>query len=250
MAGMSQGYYWNGQNYPTIQALTTAQELDAKTKANAQAKAAEQAQFAKNSANAVQARSAATLAQQTGADYSVAPGGDTSWQGGGGGTGSVPASVKGVQAAASDQGVVGQNSDAARNNARADFDYALSKTNVAPISYQPTSDSIHAAQDSAFARAKDRVGLTARASLNALRDAFSSRGLGSTPGYASGPQSVAEGNVIGAGQGKLADVINQQAQEEADQAQSGYDTAYQGQITQRAQDLARMPSLLALLRNY
>ena len=104
---------------------------------------------------------------------------------------------------------------------------------------------IQSAQDIAFARAKDRVAENARASMSALAGEMAGRGIASTPGNASGIQENAEASVLNAGGGELADVISQQASDEAAQAAAGYNTAYQGGITQRGQDITQAGNVLA-----
>jgi hypothetical protein len=99
------------------------------------------------------------------------------------------------------------------------------------------AQAIRSAQDIAFARAKDRVAANARASMTALASEMAARGIASTPGNPSGIQENAAAGVLGAGSGELADVISQQASDEANQQVAGYNTAYQGGIVQRGQDV-------------
>jgi hypothetical protein len=101
----------------------------------------------------------------------------------------------------------------------------------------PTA-AIRSAQDLAYARAKDRVAQNARASVNALASEMAARGVASTPGNPSGIQENATAGVLAAGGGQLADVIAQQAADEAAQQAKNYETAYAGGITQRGQDVS------------
>jgi hypothetical protein len=124
-------------------------------------------------------------------------------------------------------------------------------TASAPNVAFPT-DQIHSAQDLAFARAKDRVGQNARASVDALRSEMTGRGIGSAPGAPSGIEANAEAGVIGAGGGQLADTITQQASDEAAQGVQNAQNQYAGNITQRGQTLnaltTQQASILGLIR--
>lgn len=86
--------------------------------------------------------------------------------------------------------------------------------------------------DAAMLRAKDRVGLTNRASLEGLRSTLGERGL--LGGGVEGRQTEA---IARAGQHEMADVSREAAIKESDQAQRNAELAYQGAITQRGQDI-------------
>jgi hypothetical protein len=90
-----------------------------------------------------------------------------------------------------------------------------------------------AAQSAEFARAKDLAGLTARGALTGLAGAMAGRGT-----VGSGVEGRGQQAVINAGQQQLGEVGRQQAITGAELAQKQAETAYQGGITQRGQDIS------------
>lgn len=89
--------------------------------------------------------------------------------------------------------------------------------------------------DQAFARAKDRIGNSGRAALNALQNAYTGRGLAGSGMEEAGAAGLI-GN-LGAGQAQAAtDVLGQELGLGADLAK----TAYTGGITQRGQDIGAL----------
>lgn len=95
----------------------------------------------------------------------------------------------------------------------------------------PTAQ-INAAQDLAFARAKDRAGQNARAALTALYGEMAGRGIAR-----SGIEGEQAANVIQGSESSLADLLSRQASESAAQQVKGLETQYGGDITQRGQDI-------------
>lgn len=98
------------------------------------------------------------------------------------------------------------------------------------------------ARASSFAKAKELSGQNAQASLSALEGVMADRGLSG---------STVEGNatagILGGARGGINDVIREQLLADlARQAQIA-DQTYQGNITQRGQDLASRQSLLSLM---
>lgn len=90
-----------------------------------------------------------------------------------------------------------------------------------------------AAQAAIFARAKDQAGATARAALTGLQGEMASRGI-----LGSGIEAAGTGEIIGrAGQGVNEVTRDQAIQQAANQARLA-ELGYQGDITQRGQDIA------------
>ena len=99
-----------------------------------------------------------------------------------------------------------------------------------------------AARNAAFARAKGRAGQTARASLDALREIQSSRGLLGGAKEAQGAESV-----IGEAAGGLGEFENEQLMLDLNRAGEIGNRNYAGALTRRGQDIEKRRSLLALL---
>ena len=101
-----------------------------------------------------------------------------------------------------------------------------------------------AARNAAFARAKDRAGQTALASLTALQNVMANRGMSSST-----EEARAMGNSLQGG----ADVINEFSRDELmtdlNRAAQIGDRNYQGAITQRGQDMNAKQSLMALINS-
>lgn len=98
------------------------------------------------------------------------------------------------------------------------------------------------ARAAAFARAKEQAGQTAGASLKALGDVMAERGLsGSTV------ENNATNSLIGQGAGSVDEFTREQLMQDLNRAASLSDQTYQGNITQRGQNLAMVPSLMGLI---
>ncbi len=112
---------------------------------------------------------------------------------------------------------------------------------------QPGAANVQSGQEdharaASFGRAKELSGQNAQASLTALQDVMADRGMSG---------STVEGNatagILGGARGGMNDFIREQLlQDLARQAQIA-DQTYQGNITQRGQDLASRQSLLSLM---
>lgn len=98
------------------------------------------------------------------------------------------------------------------------------------------------ARAAAFAREKDTIGNTTRSALNALSGQMSERGF-----LGSGYENQGVGRIISGGQGQLGDVAREQTIQDLNRAREAGNLRYQGDITQRGQDLQRQQSILALL---
>jgi hypothetical protein len=98
-----------------------------------------------------------------------------------------------------------------------------------------------AAQQSAFARAKDQVGQETSGALTGLRSALGGRGM-----LGSGSEARGTALVANRGQGELGQVSRDQAMESAKLAQQTAETNYQGGITQRGQSLESQQAANAL----
>lgn len=100
-----------------------------------------------------------------------------------------------------------------------------------PVMPPPAADR-SAAESAAYGRARDKVGLETRASLNALNDEMGGRGmLGST--FA----ATGAARVLSAGQHELGDTNRTQAIEALDRAGQVEDRNYSGALSQRSQDI-------------
>ena len=107
----------------------------------------------------------------------------------------------------------------------------------------PTAEQAEAARQAAFARAKDRTGKIARSSLDALQSAISDRGLGAGSTF----EAAQTGRILGGGEAALGEFEREQAILDATEAGRLGDVQFQGDITQRGQDISRQQSLLSLL---
>lgn len=81
------------------------------------------------------------------------------------------------------------------------------------------------ADSAAFARAKDRTGQTARASMNALRDTMGERGI-----QGSGIESKLTGDIIGRAQGQLGDFDREAMIRDFDRSNAMSDAEYQAAV--------------------
>lgn len=91
-----------------------------------------------------------------------------------------------------------------------------------------------AAEAATFGRAKDQEGLNATASLTGLRSALGGRGM-----LGSGLEATGTANVVNSSAGRLSDVTRQQAITKAGQDNQNATTNFQGEISQRGQDIQR-----------
>ncbi|SRR6266542_1757286 len=99
---------------------------------------------------------------------------------------------------------------------------------VNPISMADTT----ASQNAEFSKAKDRVGRVGRASMNALSGEMRARGISG-----SGIEASEIGNRVDQASGALGDVANNQAVDALKRRYQIDDTNYQGDISQRGQDI-------------
>lgn len=99
-----------------------------------------------------------------------------------------------------------------------------------------------AARAAAFARAKDQAGMTANAALEGLRAATTSRGV-------NGSTIEGEGlaRIIGGGAGEVNRYTTDQLMSDLNRTADISDRNYQGDITQRGQDMSQLASLLGLI---
>jgi hypothetical protein len=88
------------------------------------------------------------------------------------------------------------------------------------------------ANAAAFAQAKDSIGLQMRGALTGLAGAMAGRGISG-----SGLEAAGDVGVVNTGQGQLGGVSRDQAVTNANLSNANAVTAYQGGLTQRAQDI-------------
>jgi hypothetical protein len=106
----------------------------------------------------------------------------------------------------------------------------------------PGADPMQSSRDAIFARAKDKAGQLAASSLTALRNSMSANNT-----LGSGIERGETRRVLNDTNQNLGETVREQAVQEVGQRQHEADTQYQGQITQRGQNLqARQASLAAL----
>ena len=99
-----------------------------------------------------------------------------------------------------------------------------------------------AVRGAAFARAKEFAGQNALAALKSIQGLTADRGLmGST--Y----EGNLLGDVVGGAVGQLGDYGREQYIQDVNRAGDIADMQYQGNITQRGQDIARQQAILSLL---
>lgn len=90
------------------------------------------------------------------------------------------------------------------------------------------------ARAAAFARAKEQAGQTAQAALTGLRSAVEDRGL-----MGSSVEAAGVGAAIGGAGGAVNDFTREQLKQDLGRADQLADRNYQGNITQRSQDIAQ-----------
>ena len=102
----------------------------------------------------------------------------------------------------------------------------------------------NAARAAAFARAKDQAALTARASLNALADELTGRGM-----LGSGEDFIRTSGVVNRAAQGVNEFTREQLIQDLNRNAQIADQTYQGNIAQRGQDLGLSPSILGLVGN-
>lgn len=115
-------------------------------------------------------------------------------------------------------------------------------SSVPPVSYPGGGGNEEAARSAAFARAKEQAGQNALAGLRTVQENVADRGL-----MDSSYEANLTGNVISGASGQVNDFTREQLIQDLNRAAQISDTTYQGNITQRGQDLQRQQALLALL---
>ena len=102
-----------------------------------------------------------------------------------------------------------------------------------------------AARAAAFARAKDMAAKIAQSGVTGLRNAMASRGIGG-----SGIEVGGTGEILGNATNQLGNVSQEQLIQDLEQQRHESDISYQGNITQRGQDIqaeqARRAALMGL----
>ena len=98
------------------------------------------------------------------------------------------------------------------------------------------------ARAAAFARAKELAGSNALSGLKSVQDLAANRGM-----TGSSFEAGLAGEALGGGLGILDDYTREQLIQDLNRAANVSDTTYQGNITQRGQDLARQQALFGLL---
>jgi hypothetical protein len=116
-----------------------------------------------------------------------------------------------------------------------------------PAVAAPSEVDTKAAEDAAFARAKDRTADLARSSLMTLRGAASEAGRNVSGGTNPALQA-SEGQLLAKANQPLADLTRQQAIDSTTRAQSVSDRNYAGNIALQGQKTALAPSMLSLLK--
>jgi hypothetical protein len=101
-----------------------------------------------------------------------------------------------------------------------------------------------AARDAAFARAKEKAGQTARASMTTLNNVMSERGM-----TGSSVAAGHSGRIVGGAAGEIGEFLRDQAITEADRAAEVSDMDFMAQVSQRGQEMQRKQALMSLLGN-
>jgi hypothetical protein len=109
------------------------------------------------------------------------------------------------------------------------------------VSMSPGPDET-AARAAAFARAKEQAGATARASLRSLQGVIDERGM-----TGSSTEAAQTGGVLGGAVNTVGDFTREQLMQDLGRAERIADLTYQGNITQRGQDLNKQQALLGLM---
>lgn len=101
-----------------------------------------------------------------------------------------------------------------------------------------------AAVEAEFARSKDKAGQIAKSAITGLSDSMAGRGL-----QGSGIEGEEMAKIINGQAGGLSDLNREQAIQGLQYQTHANDMQYQGDITQRAQNMGLTQSLLGLLRS-
>jgi hypothetical protein len=101
-----------------------------------------------------------------------------------------------------------------------------------------------ASRDAAFARAKEKAGQTARASMATLDDVAAERGL-----MGSSVQAGKAGAIVGGAANDIGEFLRDQAITESDRAADISDMDFMAQVSQRGQEMQRKQALMSLLSN-
>lgn len=254
-AANSPKYYWNGGTYGS------AAERDA-----AIAKYKQQTGGASTGA----LKTAATNTKGSpGTSFDISPTGDISYSGVGSaptaGSGAVSALKSGVGAPATAEA---WNPDI--ENQKANLQYGMeAKTRADEARLQAEAEQRHIgelpaitaatmqpqvthggadpnaeanARAAVFGRAKEQAGQIARSSLDSLSSLMASHGMSG-----SGIEEKLGADVLGGAAGSLGDVTREQQIQDLGRIGQVSDQTYQGDITQRAQNLGLTPSLMALI---
>jgi len=102
-----------------------------------------------------------------------------------------------------------------------------------------------AARAAAFARAKEQAGGTALAAMKGLQDSMASRGLMGSTGR--GLESGGIADIIGSAAGGVNEFSREQLLQDLNRYADISNTRYQGDITQRGQDLDAQRAILGLM---
>jgi len=111
---------------------------------------------------------------------------------------------------------------------------------AAPV--QTPAQAAQAAKDAAFARQKDHIGQTMRASMTALRENLAGRGA-----LDGGLESGGMASLLGQGDDQLSNVVSNQAAFDVAGNNATANRNYQGEIQKRGQDMGMTASMLSLL---
>lgn len=98
------------------------------------------------------------------------------------------------------------------------------------------------ARAAAFSRAKDQAGKIARSSLTAISESMANRGLSG-----SNMQALYDAGAINGAEAPLQELTRDQMMSDFNRAGDVSDMTYQGNITQRGQDLSNRASYMSLL---
>jgi hypothetical protein len=154
----------------------------------------------------------------------------------------------------------GESFDAALVKAQSILPQIPPRETLPPQVKGPSQADRRAGESAAFARAKDRIGMTSQGAGKSLRALMSRRGLAG-----SGIEAGELGNLVSDARGQLGDVIRDQSIEGLRRDQAVEDRNYAGDISQRTTDMgfntgqrgqdinaeiakvSQLPSLIALM---
>jgi hypothetical protein len=230
-AGGAPSYYLPGstvKNPQYAQQKTAYDQNQEATRLATEADARERANFASNAMNSATTGLAGqtTRVSPTGSQYSY------SFDGGGTGSGA------------------GSRATTSGNPFDLWSEFAKAQANVPQVSSPRASlsDADNAAAEAAaFGRAKDRTGLATQGLLRSIRNQMARRGISG-----SGIEADMTGDALMGGFGEIGEVIRDQAIEGLQRRYDMADQTYQGEITQRGQDMSaaaqRNDMIMSLLR--